>query len=100
MVLARLLVLATGSAVTVIAVLAYWRTRAPFVRSASVGFAAITLGAVVEGVLYHAGGLDLVTVHTVGSLIVGVGFAALLYSLLRRDHPDRRTVLDPPTPDP
>lgn len=83
MVLTRGLVLGLGMTVTFVAVLAARRTRLATVRLAAVGFGLITAGVVVEGFLYHAGGVDLVTVHTLSSAAIGLGFAALLYSLWR-----------------
>lgn len=83
MVVARTLVLGLGLAVTLTAAASYRRSGQPFARSAAAGFGAITAGAVLEAALYHLGGFDLVAVHTVGSLTIGLGFAALLYSLRR-----------------
>lgn len=78
----RLGVLLLGLAVTRAAYTAYRRTGESFMGRATLGFAVITVGVFVEGVLYTLGGLDLTTVHIVESLTVGLGLL-ILYSSLR-----------------
>lgn len=79
----RVAVLALGAAITYYSFKAYRRTRARYLRDASVGFAIITIGVFIEGLLYEVIGLDLVVAHIVESVAIGLGFLILLVSLLR-----------------
>lgn len=83
LVLVRVAVLGLGLLITFYSLRAYRRTRAPYMRDASVGFGVITLGVFIEGVLFEIGGLDLVVVHIVESVAIGLGFLILLFSLRR-----------------
>ena len=79
----RLLVLALGLLITYYSLEAYRRTRAPYLRNASIGFGIITIGVFIEGVLYEFVGLDLAVVHVIESVAIGLGFVVLLISLRR-----------------
>ncbi|HKJ58894.1 MAG TPA: hypothetical protein VKA37_06675 [Halobacteriales archaeon] len=79
----RLIVLVLGVLITYYSFEAYRRTRTHYLRNASVGFGIITLGVIIEGILYEFGGLDLALVHVVESVAIGVGFIVLLISLRR-----------------
>lgn len=79
----RLLVLSLAILVTYHSVTAYRRTRADYMRDASIGFGIISLGVFVEGVLFEFGGLGLALVHIIESIIVAFGFLILLVSLRR-----------------
>jgi hypothetical protein len=81
LVVARVAVLALALAVTAISYRAYRRTGAQYLRTASIGFAVITVGVFVEGVLFELFELDLVFVHIVESVAIGIGFLILLQSL-------------------
>lgn len=77
----RVAVLGLALAVTVISYRAYQRTGAQYLRTASVGFAVISFGVFVEGVLFELLELDLAVVHIVESVAIGIGFVILLQSL-------------------
>lgn len=79
--LTRLAVLALALAVTAISYRAYRRTGTQFLRTASVGFAVITVGVFIEGVLFELLELNLALVHIVESIAIGLGFIILLRSL-------------------
>lgn len=79
----RLIVLALSTLVTYYSLRAYLDTGAYYLRNASVGFGIITLGLLIEGVLYEFGGLDLAVVHIIESIAIGLGFLVLLISLRR-----------------
>lgn len=79
----RVVVLALGIAITYYSFVAYRRTQAMYLRNASLGFAIITLGVFIEGVLFELAGLDLAVVHIIESIAIGVGFLILLISLRR-----------------
>lgn len=79
----RLVVLGLGIAITYYSYMAYRRTQARYLRDASLGFAIITIGVFIEGVLFEIAGLDLAVVHIIESIAIGVGFLVLLLSLRR-----------------
>ncbi|MDX1745022.1 MAG: hypothetical protein R3324_03715 [Halobacteriales archaeon] len=79
----RLVVLALGVSITYFSLQAYRRTRAPYLRDASVGFGIISVGVLIEGLLFEVGGFDLAIVHIVESVAIGLGFVVLLLSLRR-----------------
>lgn len=79
----RALLLVLGLVTTAVSFRAYRVERTRYLRNATVGFGFITLGVLVEGVLYQATALTLTQVHVVESLALACGFAVLLWSLLR-----------------
>lgn len=83
LVVLRLLVLCLGVVITYYSLRAYRRTRATYLRNASIGFGIITIGVFIEGALYQFAGLDLALVHVVESVAIGAGFLVLLLSLRR-----------------
>lgn len=81
LVLARLVVLSLGLLITYYSVQAYRRSGAPYMRTTAIGFAVITAGVFIEGLLFEVLGLDLAVVHIVESLAIGIGFLILLFAL-------------------
>lgn len=79
----RLLVLVLGVLITYYSLKAYRRTKTRYMRDASIGFGIITIGVFLEGLLFRFLGLDLVLVHIIESVAIGVGFVVLLISLRR-----------------
>lgn len=77
----RLMVFALGILITYYSFEAYRRTGTDYMRNAAVGFAIITLGVFIEGVLFEFAGLDLAVVHIIESVAIGIGFLVLLISL-------------------
>jgi hypothetical protein len=47
----------------------------------SAGFTLITVGVVVEGLLFEFLNFDLFEAHTVESILVALGFGTILYSI-------------------
>ncbi|MFB6172429.1 MAG: hypothetical protein ABEJ23_07830 [Haloarculaceae archaeon] len=80
---ARLALFALGVATTAISFRAYRRDGSRYLRDATVAFGFITIGVVIEGVLFQLTSLSLVQVHVVESVTLGVGFVVLLRSLVR-----------------
>lgn len=78
---ARLAVLGLGLGVTWVSYKAYRRTDVAYFRTATLGFAVITVGVFIEGVLYNLTALDLTTVHIVESVAIGAGLLILHRSL-------------------
>lgn len=62
---------------------AYRRTRLTDLGNAAIRFAVVSFGIVLEGILFEVLRWDLVPVHIIESLIVAIGLAILLISLLR-----------------
>lgn len=81
LVVSRMAVLAVALAVTAISYRAYRRTGTRYLQTAAVGFAVISVGVFIEGVLFELVGLDLAIVHIVESVAIGIGFLILLQSL-------------------
>ncbi|KAB1185134.1 MULTISPECIES: hypothetical protein [Haloferax] len=79
----RLVVLLLGVLITFYSYQAYQKTRAPYLRNASIGFGIITVGVFIEGVLFEFAGFDIIIVHLIESIGIGLGFAVLLISLRR-----------------
>lgn len=92
---ANLLVLGVGAGMASLSVRAYRRTGKPSLRYASVGFALITVGAVSDAVydlgiratrftrLYDISGRELLLLYAAQAVLLGLGLAALFYSLRR-----------------
>ncbi|MFC7041537.1 DUF7521 family protein [Halonotius sp. GCM10025705] len=78
----RFLLLVVGVATTTISFRAYRRNRTRYLRDATVGFGFITLGVLVEGVLYQFTTLTLTQVHIAESLALVFGLGILLRSFL------------------
>lgn len=68
---------------TTISFRAYRRERIRYLRDATVGFGFITLGVLVEGLLFQFTPLTLTQVHVVESLAFAIGLAVLLRSFLQ-----------------
>lgn len=81
MTLSRITVLVLGLAITAFGFRAYRRKRTEYLRKAAIGFAIVTIGVFLEGVLYHVAGFDLFVVHTIESIVVSIGFLVILASL-------------------
>ncbi|MDG5777152.1 hypothetical protein QA599_11905 [Haloarculaceae archaeon H-GB1-1] len=80
---ARIAVLLLGVATTAISFRAYRRTKARYLRDATVGFGVMTIGVFVEGVLYQLTPIGLTQVHVIESVAIGLGFVILLRSFLQ-----------------
>lgn len=79
----RVLLLALGLATTAISFRAYRRERTQYLRNATIGFAFITLGVLIEGFLYQLTDLTLTQVHIAESIALACGLGVLLRSFLR-----------------
>lgn len=80
---ARIAVLLLGVATTAISFRAYRRTKARYLRDATLGFGVMTFGVFVEGVLYQLTPIGLTQVHIIESVAIGLGFVILLRSFLQ-----------------
>jgi len=80
---AQLLILVLGGIVVFYALRAYGRTKSKAMLLLGVGFAFVTLGAAIAGVLFNVANEDLTTVESVQAASQAVGFFIIVYSLTR-----------------
>ena len=81
---AQALILVFGSIVVFYALRAFRRTKSQSMLLLGLGFAFVTLGAVLAGVLFNLTTMnDLVTVQTVQAASQAIGFFIIVYSLAR-----------------
>lgn len=78
----RVLLLLVGLATTGISFRAYQRQGTRYLRDATIGFGCITLGVLIEGLLYQYTGLSLTQVHVAESVALVLGLGVLLRSFL------------------
>lgn len=74
-------ILLLGSAITYVAFKAYRRTGNHSLRALSVGFAVVTLGALLAGIAEQVLGVPLETGVLINSVLTLVGFGIIVYSL-------------------
>ena len=77
----KTLVLVVGGVITYFAFKAYRRTRQPALGYLATGFAIVTLGLVLAGLLYEILNVELVVGILLESVLVLIGFAIIAYSL-------------------
>jgi hypothetical protein len=77
----KTITLLLGTLITVLAYRAYARTGSGALRALTVGFALVTVGSVLGGVLHQLLGFPLAVGQNVQSVFVAAGFAVLTYSL-------------------
>ena len=70
-----------GGAITFYAARAYGRTGSPALRALAVGFAAVTVGALLAGAIDQVLAVDRDLALMVESALTAIGFGAILYSL-------------------
>ncbi|MFB6130006.1 MAG: hypothetical protein ABEJ28_04190 [Salinigranum sp.] len=80
---ARVALFGVGTSTTAISYRAYRRERTRHLRDATLGFGLVTVGVLIEGVLYQFTALGLEQVHLVESIAIGAGFVVLLRSFLK-----------------
>jgi hypothetical protein len=81
--IAQALILVFGGVVVYYAGRAYGKTKSPAMLLLALGFACVTVGALIAGLLYNIGTVDLPTVITVQAYSQAVGFLVIVYSLAR-----------------
>jgi hypothetical protein len=77
----KLVTLVLGGTISLLAHRAYRRTGATALRALSVGFAVVTFGTLLAGVVDVATGLGLLTGVLVQSVVTALGFGIITYSL-------------------
>ena len=77
----KTITLVLGMVITYLAYKAYQRTDSAALRSLTVGFGLVTLGALLAGVADQVVGLQTDIALVVESTLTAVGFAVIVYSL-------------------
>ena len=80
---AEAFILVVGALVSFASLRAYHRSRDIGLALLGVGFVVVTVAAVLAGVIYEVTTHDLLTAWTVSSALDCVGFALILWSILR-----------------
>jgi hypothetical protein len=80
---AQVLILIFGGVVVYYASRSYRKTHSQAMLLLALGFACVALGALVAGLLYNVGTVDLSTVITVQSYAQVIGFLIIVYSLAK-----------------
>ena len=80
---AQVLILILGGIVVFYALRAYGRTKSRAMLLLGLGFAFVTAGAAIAGVLFNVANEDLTTVESVQAASQAVGFFIIVYSLTR-----------------
>ena len=80
---AQALILVFGGVVVWYASRAYGKTKSQAMLLLAFGFALVTAGALVAGLLYNLGTVDLSTVITLQAYSQAAGFLIIVYSLAR-----------------
>lgn len=81
LVVAKLITVLIGLVIAATAYRGYRRSGSEPMRSLAVGFVVISVGAVVEGVLFDVFGFSIFWAGTVQTAIVAAGMLVILYSL-------------------
>jgi hypothetical protein len=81
--LAQAMILLFGGVVIFYAAKSYRRTRSQAMFLLSLGFAVVTLAAVVAGLVFNFASVDLTTVVTLQAYGQALGFLIIVYSLAR-----------------
>jgi hypothetical protein len=81
--IAQAFVLVFGGVVVYYASKSFRRTRSQSMLLLALGFAFVTIGAVVAGLVYNFGNADLGTVVTVQAYSQAIGFLIIVLSLTR-----------------
>lgn len=80
-ILAKVVTLAAGGFVTLLAFRAYSRTASPALRALAVGLGFVTVGAILGGAVHQFSTLGIAAGVAIQSTSTAIGFAILAYSL-------------------
>jgi hypothetical protein len=80
---AQVLILLLGGIVVYYALRAYRRTKSRAMLLLGLGFAFVTAGAAIAGVLFNVANEDLTTVESLQAASQAIGFFIIVYSLTR-----------------
>lgn len=93
-VLAKVVTLAAGGFVTLLATRAYLRTGSPALRALAAGLGLVTVGGLLGGAVHQTTGVGIVGGVAVQSTFTAAGFLVLAYSLYAR-HADEEDARNP-----
>ncbi|TQQ78785.1 hypothetical protein EGH24_12495 [Halonotius terrestris] len=85
LIVAKLVTMVLGFVIAYQAYRGYRRSNSQSMLYLAVGFAIISFGAIVEGILFDVVGLTLHNAGTVATTIVAIGMLTILYALYGRD---------------
>lgn len=77
----KTITLGLGGLITLFAYRAYRRTNARALGALAIGFAIVTLGALLAGAAHQAFGMNTDVVLVIESVLTTVGFGVIVYSL-------------------
>lgn len=77
----KLIIVLLGTVLVYLGVKSYHRSRSKDMIFLTLGFALITAGSVAAGILFEFLGFQLVDVEIIESIMVVIGFMALIYSI-------------------
>lgn len=80
---AQVVILILGGIVVSFALRSYRRTKSRAMFLLGLGFAFVTAGAAIAGILFNVANEDLTTVESVQAASQAVGFFIIVYSLIR-----------------
>ena len=85
LIVAKLVAMVLGFLIAYQAYRGYRRSNSQSMLYLAVGFAIISFGAIVEGILFDVVGLTFHNAGTVATTIVAIGMLTILYALYGRD---------------
>lgn len=85
LIIAKLVTMTIGFLIAYQAYRGYRRYHSQPMLYVSIGFAAISIGAAIEGILFDVGGFTFHDAGTVGTAFVALGMLSVLYALYGRD---------------
>jgi len=85
LVIAKLVTMALGLVIAFQAYRGYRRSNSQSMLYLSIGFAIISFGAIIEGILFDVVGLTFHNAGTVATAIVAMGMLTILYALYGHD---------------
>lgn len=91
LVIAKLITVGLGLLIAYQAYRGYQRHGNTPLRYVAIGFVFISIGAVVEGVLYDVVGLSIFLAGTIQTTLVAIGMLVILYSLYGAMPPNRES---------
>jgi len=85
LVIAKIVTMALGFIIAFQAYRGYRRSNSQSLLYLAIGFAIISFGAIIEGILFDVVGLTFHNAGTVATAIVAIGMLTILYALYGRD---------------
>jgi hypothetical protein len=77
----KVIALVLGAFIVYLAYVGYRRNTSKPLLYAALGFAFITLGTIIEGILYVALGVELLAATAAGTVVTILGFITVIYSI-------------------